>query len=195
MWGQGGEALPYLEAVELRDRRSTLDLTDNQEFDAFIRNRKVPSYDSAYPMYRWETDIPASLMEQKVTGVGQVQNMEVTQRGPGGIAKEITVEGSQGSASIKSQSSIRSTLGDASLSIQKKDGSLMTGSATLPSAFISIEKRTSDEGEITFHIYGGGFGHGAGMSQNGAQGMAKEGKTYQEILDFFYHGAQLQEQG
>lgn len=194
VWGQGGEALPYLEAVELRDRRSTLDLTDNQAFDDFIRNKKVPSYDSAYPMYRWETDIPASLMEQKVEGVGQIQDMEVTLRGPGGIAKEITVTGSQGSASIKSQSSIRSTLGDAGLSIKKKDGTFMTGSASLPSAFISIEKRAGDEGEIVFHIYGGGFGHGAGMSQNGAQGMAKEGKTYQEILDFFYHGAQLEEQ-
>ena len=69
----------------------------------------------------------------------------------------------------------------------------MTGSATLPSAFIAIEKRTGEDGGISFHIYGGGFGHGVGMSQNGAQGMAKAGKGYKQILDFFYHGTELRE--
>ena len=42
-----------------------------------------------------------------------------------------------------------------------------------------------------FTIYGGGYGHGAGMSQNGAQGMAKKGKNYKEILKFFYDGCEI----
>jgi stage II sporulation protein D len=29
------------------------------------------------------------------------------------------------------------------------------------------------------------------MSQNGAHSMAKAGKTYKDILDFFYHGAEI----
>ena len=33
-------------------------------------------------------------------------------------------------------------------------------------------------------------GHGVGMSQNGAQGMAKEGKDYESILKFFYSGTE-----
>lgn len=65
--------------------------------------------------------------------------------------------------------------------------------ASLPSAFISIEKITDEAGSISFRIYGGGFGHGVGMSQNGAQSMAKSGKTYKDILDFFYQGAELKE--
>lgn len=36
-----------------------------------------------------------------------------------------------------------------------------------------------------------GYGHGVGMSQNGAEGMAKEGKTAREILAHFYQGATL----
>ena len=36
----------------------------------------------------------------------------------------------------------------------------MTGTASLPSAFISIEKRTAEDGSIVFRVYGGGFGHG-----------------------------------
>jgi len=31
------------------------------------------------------------------------------------------------------------------------------------------------------------------MSQNGAQGMAKEGKSFQEILEFFYQGTELED--
>ena len=36
-----------------------------------------------------------------------------------------------------------------------------------------------------------GFGHGLGMSQYGAQGMAQEGKTYREILKHYYTGIQI----
>jgi SpoIID/LytB domain protein len=44
---------------------------------------------------------------------------------------------------------------------------------------------------IGFRFQGGGFGHGAGMSQNGANHMAEEGKNYEEILTFFYEGTAL----
>ncbi|MDQ0154285.1 stage II sporulation protein D [Robertmurraya andreesenii] len=36
-----------------------------------------------------------------------------------------------------------------------------------------------------------GFGHGVGMSQFGANGMAKEGKTYKEIVQHYYQGVQI----
>jgi stage II sporulation protein D len=36
-----------------------------------------------------------------------------------------------------------------------------------------------------------GYGHGVGMSQYGANGMAKEGKDFREILQYFYQGVQL----
>ena len=38
-----------------------------------------------------------------------------------------------------------------------------------------------------------GVGHGLGLSQYTANEMAKEGKTYQEILKFFYEGTELKE--
>ena len=52
---------------------------------------------------------------------------------------------------------------------------------------------TAENGRHLFQIYGGGFGHGAGMSQNGAQGMAKSGIGYEEILKFFYDGVTVEE--
>lgn len=38
-----------------------------------------------------------------------------------------------------------------------------------------------------------GFGHGVGMSQYGANGMAKEGKTYEEIVKHYYQGIDISE--
>lgn len=41
---------------------------------------------------------------------------------------------------------------------------------------------------------GRGSGHGVGLCQWGAKGMADEGKTYREILEFYYPGAEIQSQ-
>lgn len=40
---------------------------------------------------------------------------------------------------------------------------------------------------VTFH--GRGYGHGVGMCQYGAEALAKAGKQYREILEFYYPGA------
>ena len=39
---------------------------------------------------------------------------------------------------------------------------------------------------ISYTLYGGGFGHGIGMSQNAARRMAQAGYDYKQILQFFY---------
>lgn len=48
--------------------------------------------------------------------------------------------------------------------------------------------RTIDGG---FLFTGKGWGHGVGLCQIGAAVMASEGKTYKEILDFYYRGAEV----
>jgi len=40
-------------------------------------------------------------------------------------------------------------------------------------------------------IWGSGFGHGVGMCQEGAQGMAEQGFSYQEILTHYYEGVEV----
>ena len=37
-----------------------------------------------------------------------------------------------------------------------------------------------------------GYGHGVGMSQYGANGMAQEGKNYEEIVKYYYKGVAIQ---
>jgi stage II sporulation protein D len=63
----------------------------------------------------------------------------------------------------------------------------------LPSTLVYIEpvhdKRTK---ELTgFVAWGGGFGHGVGMSQTGAVGMAERKATFEEILKHYYRGIEL----
>ncbi len=58
---------------------------------------------------------------------------------------------------------------------------------TVPAqADASVSPRSGD-----FTIKGAGFGHGWGMSQYGAYGAAKQGKTWRQILGFYYKDTKL----
>lgn len=46
-----------------------------------------------------------------------------------------------------------------------------------------------ENGEVVVNTTG--YGHGVGMSQYGANGMAQEGKTYQQILTHYYQGVTI----
>jgi len=56
----------------------------------------------------------------------------------------------------------------------------------------ALETVCVEEGSDCFYIRFRRYGHGIGMSQRGAQWMAKKyGKSYQDILNFYYTGAKL----
>lgn len=55
----------------------------------------------------------------------------------------------------------------------------------IKSAVFTIDKKTDS---VVFRE-GLGFGHGVGLCQCGAQGMARQGYTYREILDFYFPGS------
>ena len=48
-----------------------------------------------------------------------------------------------------------------------------------------------DGSKFTFSVTG--YGHGVGMSQYGANAMAKEGKSFREILTWYYTGTAVEE--
>ena len=50
---------------------------------------------------------------------------------------------------------------------------------------------TIEENNIKFEVTG--YGHGVGMSQTGANTLAKEGKNYEEIIKHFYTGVEIEE--
>ena len=170
-------------------------MTDNDTFLKFIQGQGEQNYDSSFPMYRWKTTITNKKLQQKVDTIGEIQGIFVTSRGKGGIAQTVQIVGSEGTKTLKGQSQIRSVLGSESLVYKKNDGTELTGWSTLPSAFFSVDETARDEEKDirTFTIWGGGYGHGVGMSQNGAQEMAREGKNYEEILMFFYDGVEIRD--
>ena len=193
VWGGDGIDTPYLKAVELRERRRCLDLMSNDAFAQFIKDPDIPAYDSGYRMYRWTALYKGSTLGNKL-GLGLVESVEIKERGIGGIGKTLVVTDKDGNQkTYQNQMEIRKALGGMDLEIRQKNGET-TAMSLLPSAFISIEETgTAKDGSKLFTIYGGGYGHGVGMSQNGAQGMAQEGKSYREILNFFYEGTELRE--
>lgn len=194
VWGGSNDSTPYLKAVELQESRQCLDLTSNSAFDQFIRNTDIPSFDSGYGMYRWTALYKGSTLGNQL-GLGWIDSIQIEERGPGGVVKRMTITDVNGSQrTYQNQMEVRTALGSRDLEIEQKNGKEATGMNLLPSAFISIhEVGTAKDGSKLFQIWGGGYGHGAGMSQNGAQGMAEEGKNYQQILEFFYEGAELRE--
>ena len=56
----------------------------------------------------------------------------------------------------------------------------------LKSANFELQK---ENGTITFKVKG--YGHGVGMSQTGADSMAKSGSNYEEIVKHFYTGVEI----
>ncbi|MEM1180109.1 MAG: SpoIID/LytB domain-containing protein [Acidobacteriota bacterium] len=57
--------------------------------------------------------------------------------------------------------------------------------------YFQAERRRSKEGQLGWLFRGRGWGHGVGMSQAGAYGMAVRGLTYREILEHYYSGVRL----
>ena len=165
------------------------------ESNAYLRSVEVSNGDEDYeknlPWYRWSARIPAETLSNLVglnTGVdvGSLQSVEVTRRGAGDIALQIVASGDKGSITVDTENKIRTALGGTGYFITKNDGTTVESTRLLPSAFFTIERQGQE-----FIITGGGFGHGIGMSQNGANEMAKQGKDYREILSLFYSGIEI----
>jgi stage II sporulation protein D len=51
--------------------------------------------------------------------------------------------------------------------------------------------RITPNSRNTIYFAGQGYGHGVGMSQSGAKGMAKAGFTYKEILEHYFTGVEV----
>ncbi len=220
IWGSSPAEYPYLIGRMLSLSEEQPDLTDEETFRAFIKDTEYPTFDTDFAWYRWnlyadlttlsdaintslsklgENGSQYVLVQQKdgefrqapIRSVGAVTRMEVTARGAGGIVSELLVEGTQATIRILRQGNVRSYLGHRDHVITKKDGSTVTNMGTIPSAFICLEAVHEGENLAGYQIYGGGYGHGVGMSQNGAKTMAARGMDCAQILQFFYPGTEL----
>ena len=116
-----------------------------------------------------------------------------TERLPGGVLDALLIVTDEGTYQVFSEYNIRYILNQ-NCKIIRHDGSVYEGSSLLPSAYLTLDVKKNKDGVTGYQITGGGYGHGAGMSQNGAKAMAASGYDAEEILTFFFKECRVEEQ-
>ena len=136
---------------------------------------------------------------QDNVSLGLLQGMEVSRRGDGGVAMELLLTFEKGAVKVRTEYAIRQILSPKRLTIgepiylQRKDRTSIVDNIMLPSGFFAVKEMKNENGELTgIALYGGGNGHGVGMSQYGAKKLAEEGKTSAEIISFYFPGTKAE---
>jgi hypothetical protein len=111
--------------------------------------------------------------------IGAIKDIKVMKRGASGKIMEVEILTARGCYTVMKELVIRRVF--------QKNG------ISLPSANAVFEKKLDNYGNVTgIIVYGGGFGHGVGMSQFGAGYMATKLKQpYYNILRHYYQGINL----
>lgn len=144
---------------------------------------KADPFDQNDKHYNWQVVYTADQLKDRLALAGylfdRVGNLEEKERtATGARVKRLLVSGtgSVGEAvyrEIYNADKVRKALG-------------------LKSAFFSFKKTYDQNGHLVTVVFSGnGWGHGLGMSQWGALGMAQKGYDYRDILAYYYTGIKL----
>jgi SpoIID/LytB domain protein len=118
--------------------------------------------------YRWSARVDGAALAVRA-GVGPLTAVEVLERGVSGRAVRLRLSGATGTREVRGELEVRRMLGG------------------LKSALFTLDVERDAAGHIAALVAtGGGHGHGIGMCQMGAVGMAESGKSYREILRHYY---------
>lgn len=161
-----------------------------KQFKDFYMSRES-FLESQSPWFSWNVsikkkNIAGRLADMYGKNISDIKDIIIAKRGTGGIVKEINIKTNNGNITISGQNNIRTVLSPADSVIIKNDGSKVKNFNLLPSAFFYITS-AGDK----FIIKGGGFGHGTGLSQYGANAMALSGADYKDILSHYFPGTVL----
>ncbi len=175
-----GDDRPYLQALPEKPMAVRTQKLTPDELSAWLTSQPdCATYREGHfvrSAYRWTLWITREQIESRIhrkARVGRIKAIIPMERGISGRVKRVMVKGTAGSYIVNSASipyrlgGLRSTL----FVVQPK-----LGRDGLPESFI---------------FNGGGWGHGVGMSQSGAAGMALDGASASEILSYYYPGTEL----
>lgn len=127
--------------------------------------------------FRWEKTFDTATLTRRVhkhyPNVGTVIALDPLERGNSGRIKRIRIRGGSGEAVASGDLHIRRLFGG------------------LRSSLFVVQPNGDRAAPHAFRFRGAGFGHGVGMCQVGAIGMAEYQKSYGEILRHYYAGASL----
>ncbi len=128
-------------------------------------------HDKGAPNFRWELSLSARAIGDMLAGagygIGIPRSIKIKEKTPTGRVKALVIRDGQGGELTLSGEELRKVL----------------GYGMLKSTLFRVKKRGS-----TFTFRGRGSGHGVGLSQWGAKGMAEEGYSYRKILKHYYSG-------
>ena len=213
VWGGSAEDKYYNSVQQVKSGKAKK-LSTNARFKTFLKDGSLKTFDSNADWYRWNTQISKAVLQKQINNklsscyrsysfavttlqpdgtyksksistIGTLKNVTVAKRTQSGMVNTIKITGSKAIVQVSNASAIRMLLAPSSSNLIKKNGSKVYGMSMLPSAFFYTEKSTT-KGVTYINIYGGGYGHGVGMSQNGANQMGKEGYTYSQILKHYF---------
>ncbi len=217
----GGYQKPYLLDSMQTEYNDIANLSSEENFRSFMKGELGTGFlEESEPFFRWSVEFSpqqitetvnanlynriqampeyilakeqsGAFVKKDIASVGEVVDIEVKKRGDSGIIEEMIITGTQETILVKGQTNARALLAPMNVSIKKQDGSTVTGWSSLPSAYYYVDYSESNGG--TFIISGGGFGHGVGMSQNGANQMAKLGYMACDIIAHYYTAVELKD--
>jgi len=133
------------------------------------------SAESMSPFTNWNVTLSAGAVQSRlsryVRGIGTLYDVNVKKTGYSRRAVELEIVGSNGVKSLRG-GKIRSAL-------------------RLNEQLFVLNKRYSGSTAVSYTFTGRGWGHGVGMCQYGAFGLAKMGVKYDEIIKHYYTGVEL----
>lgn len=177
------ESPGYLVA-ENHTKKQDINLSKKKKFHGFITD-SIESYDSDSPYYRWTATLSSKLgMDPQY---GRLKGIEILDRSESGYIISLKMVFEEGERIYEKENEIRFALGKYLTEVKLADDTVRNDCNSVPSA--CFEVKSQKDGEIV--LTGGGFGHGIGMSQYGADAMGKEGKNWQEILTYYYKGVEI----
>ena len=144
------------------------DYIDNPPKDAYCCRSRFGKSTFRWKKSRSFAQIRTGVKKITGTDIGAFRGLEVMGRGVSGRITRLKVTGDRNIVEIAPELKIRQAL-----------GSLKS------SAFVWERSKGS------IHFRGAGFGHGVGMCQNGAIGMAASGKKYVDILKHYFSGSEV----
>ena len=150
--------------------------------------KKIRVLDEIYRISRLQTEIldKKPMDFERFDAYVDDKDICIEKRGAGGVADELVIVGDEGTYKVISEHNIRYVLNNGESKIYRMDGSEVAGPNLLPSGFFVITTGKKEGNVVGYTLTGGGYGHGVGMSQNGAKEMAKCGFRAEDILLFFY---------
>ncbi len=177
VWGYGH---PYLKAVPEAPLAERADPLTPADLDAWLSGQPESTcFGMGYhtrSAYRWQAWIGRETLESRIGAkarIGKVKAVLPLERGISGRVRRVLIRGTQGETII-SGDSMRYLLGG------------------LRSNLFVVGPKPGRAGLPEYFIFkGGGWGHGVGMSQSGAAGMAAQGEAFERILDHYYPGTSL----